>query len=326
MQTGGSGIATTLSKNERLDKCWSVVDKFAPADDKDSTVKSQLRNDLIQYMKIKRAYLGDFEVGVNRIMRSTMYDALVKAKTPKEFFLKFENLRTDDGWRFNTPTSRIKINEQSKGGLIIYNANRKGIKAGWNPTDEGARELAMFRIAVPHFFYPESIKTKSLKGMDADPRHPPLLSTIKEIWGHIKETGMVPFEFKVCAYTRTSRIVYNIDLINKKLIKDFRDGRIQSGSFADVSPIHLMYLDRALSSPLIPDLQRKILQVAFESKGTTPAELSGVFNITVKMAQNHLEGLIKRKLLMLSDRGSQQAYVADIAGIDKIKGYIKQEF
>jgi hypothetical protein len=309
-----------------LDKCWSVVEKFAPAEDRDATVKSQLKNSLITYLKLKKAYLGDFEVGVNRIMRPTMYDALVKAKGPKEFFLKFENLRTDDGWRFNTPASVIKVNEQSKGGVMHYNANRKGIKAGWNPNDEPFRELAMFRIAVPFYFYPESIKTISLRDMGDEPPHPPPLSTITEIWQHINNTGMVPFEFKLCAYTKTSRIVYNIDLINKKLIKDFRDGRIQSGSFGNVSPIHLMYLDRALSSPLLPELQKKILQASFESKGMTPAELSVVFGITEKMARNHMEGLVKRGLLTMTDKGNIQAYIADTVSIEKFKGYIKKVF
>ena len=85
-----------------------------------------------------------------------------------------------------------------------------------------------------------------------------------------------------------------------------------------------MYLDRALSSPLLPELQKKILQASFESKGMSPAEISVIFGITETMARNHMEGLVKRGLLTITDKGNVQAYVADTIAIEKFKGFIKR--
>ncbi len=313
-------IKSKRAEYERIKHACRLLLEFAPEGEVDTYAMNQMENALLKYLNTRRPHLSEVMYAVNRYIYPTLFHAFHNVEKPKEIILKFKRWEKT-GWRYDVPTRVIKINENSRGGFTAFASNKRGIHAEVNKK-EMRNEIAMFRIGITHWFYPESITTVSKKTVE-DERYPPPLMNIQEFWQHVRSTGVIPFQIRLCAYTKSTRVAFNIDLLRNRQLRDFRDGKVGVGSFVARAPIHLLYLDRALSSPHIPDLQKRVLEVVFESKGMGAGDIAHIFDIPEKMARNHLEGLVKKGLLKAEGKPPAQFFVADLENIEKTKGEVR---
>lgn len=304
-----------------LAKKFVKVVRLAPKEEVDEYAMRCLRSKYISYKRSpeagKEKILARFFLYVDAKPYETFYDAVVAVKEPTEIFIKFHD-HTKEGWRFDYPTSKIKI---TGGGMaaIEHFHRRGGITATYDKVAK--KVLAGVRIWVEHGYIPQSIKTYSREGEEK--KWPPLMQ-VKEFWAFVREHGAVPFKIRLCTYTNDYRITYHLDLTQNAQLSDFKSNLVAEGAIKKVDPLYYLYLDRAMSSPLIPSLQKKILEIVFEGKGMTAGDIAHIFNITEKMAANHLKGLVRRGLIKAEGKAPLQYFVADLKALKKSKGVITE--
>jgi len=281
----------------------------------------ELKSAVIKYNNTPKRYLSETRIAINGIKYANLLESLTKEDDPVEILIKFVNPKRE-GWRYDLPTERLKFTAEGKGAFLGFQPDREGIQAKVDAKGGMIKTVAMFRTSVTRYYYPDTIEARTKREPDVPPPHPPILASFKEHWEFVKENGMIPLELRICAYTPKERFVYRLDLVKGRQIMDFREGLVPYGSMVKHSPLHLLYLDRALSSNKLPELQKKVLEIAFESKGTDPGQIANIFEINATMASNHLAGLARRKLLKPKGTPPAAFYVADLEGIAQSKGYI----
>ncbi|RLF48017.1 MAG: hypothetical protein DRN20_05175 [Thermoplasmata archaeon] len=301
-----------------LARKFARVASLAPKSEIDQFAMNKLRSAYIEYRKKKGSIASKFKLYVNGKKYETFYDAFVLVDSPDEIYLKFYG-HERTGWKFDVPVVRMKISGGGVGAVEYYKRKVGSIEGGF--VDEKVKTMAGFRVWVEHGYIPQSIKSYSK--YTEEPKWPSLMQ-VKDLWAFIRERGAIPFKMRVCAYTNEGRITFHLDLTENAQLRDFRSSIISDGALRKIDPLYYLYLDRALSSHLIPELQKKILEVVFESKGMSAGDIAVIFNITERMANNHLKGLVRRGLLKVEGKPPMEQYVADFESLQKTKGIIKE--
>jgi len=289
-----------------LKKCENIM-SFAPKSVVDGFARKQLAKNLNKYRSTANFILADVHYKIDGKAYFFLLDALHKIKKWDEIEITFYRPNTEIIWEYDTPTKVIKLNSQGAGALMLYPINPFSLSQ-WNPDLEPKIEPAMFRCYLAHFYSPESIKTHADK-VDEKPLRPPrTLCSPKALWDDIRKKGIVPFELTICAYTQKNRYRYQLDVLDNKLIMDFRNQKIPIANRVIRHPIDYNHLDKILSTQELPNLAKKVLTIFFELEDADAPDIHIGLGITEKMAQNNISALYKRGLLEAKGKPPKARY------------------
>ena len=293
--------------------------EFAPSSMVDGYAKKQLKNSIRKYKSSTEVKLADVEFKFDGYKYQSLLDALYDLKRWDEMEVHILHPNTKERWEYDTPTKVIKITGHGRGGLMLFPINPFALNQ-WNPKQKPAFESSMFRGYLSHFFSPESIKARSKK-YDEKPLIPPkTLCTLIELWEDIRKKGIVPFQLALCAYTKSRRYVYQLDVLDNALLRDFRDGKIPIANRLFRHPLDYYHLDNLLSTQELPDLAKKVLAVFFDLEEANAADIEIGLGITERMAWDNISALAKRGLIDAVGKPPKAKYVINLENIRELAG------
>jgi hypothetical protein len=304
--------------SDLLEKCQRIME-FAPPQMVDNYAERHLDQAVKKFQRTKGEVLADIVFKVDGKRYPSLLDAIYEVEIWNELEIGFFHPNTEIIWEYDTPTKIIKINNQGRGALMVFPVNPFSLNQ-WNPEQEPLVESAMFSSYLSYFYSPESIKSQSNK-VDEKPLIPPRpLCTLHELWHDIRKKGIVPFQLTLCAYSKVKRYVYQLDVLNNKLIIDFRNGKIPIANRKFRETIDYYHLDHFLSTMELPDLAKKVLQVIFELEEVMVADIEIGLGLTEKMAMDNVNALAKRGIIEPLGKPPKAKYIVNLDNMKTIAG------
>ncbi len=276
-----------------LELCQAIL-HLGPEEEVDLHAEKEMKRHFLEYKASQKKALAGLDVMVNGTEYSGLLSALAAEEELENLGLKFLKPSMGENWDYNTPTKTLVLMGNGQGILERFSYDAFSLDK-WNMGQQVQRENVMIRGFISKFYYPQSIISESEDPLAAPKRmYIPKLSMLEDIWRHVRSTGMVPFEIRVCAYTRTERYTYDIDLVSNAMLKDFRGGQAALRNKAERGIIDYLNFDTVLASTDMKEMVKKAFINLFESEYLTAPDLAHSMHITNQMAGNALEAIYTR--------------------------------
>jgi len=300
-----------------LKHCQTIL-HFGPEDEVDFHAEKQLKRAFTEYRQARSKTLATLQYMVN----GEEYDSLLQAIAEVEILdtagLRFVKPNLDENWDFNTPTKSIVLMGKGVGWVDRFDYHSFSLQK-WDKSQHVQRERVMIRAFPTRFYYPQSIKTKSIDPLAGEKRlYIPKLMTLEELWSDIRNTGLVPFELRLCTYTKDSRFSYDLNLVDNHLLKDFRGGQVPMTNLAKRTAMDYMNFDMVLALTDMKDLVKRVFIELFEVKEATAFDISHSMGITDTMAKNCLDALVSRDVASAVGKPPRQIYSIDLEKLEAV--------
>jgi len=224
------------------------------------------------------------------------HNAIAAEEAIENLGIRFVKPNLNENWDYNTPTKTIALMGKGMGWVEHFNYDGFSL-AKWDRQQQIQRENVMIRGFITKFYYPESIKSKSEDPLAGPKRlYIPRVLLMEELWTHIRSTGMIPFEIRVCAYSKNSRYTYDLDLVNNTMLKDFRGGQAPLRNRAERTAVDYLNFDIIFAATDMKDIVKKAFINLFEMEKATAFDISHSMGITDNMAMNALNSIVYRGL------------------------------
>jgi hypothetical protein len=282
---------------EMLEKCEALL-RFAPPEDVDDHARRNLSSRVFDWENRKKGEIAQVAFRGDGQPFASLYDLFEAHPEPGTMDLMFYHFDKNANWDYNLPTSRITV--LPKGFGFLYHFEYHQFRKEEEKWDESkfTQTKCMLRAWVSNFFVPENIKTKLRE--TAPPRlWTPPVTTPQELWIGVRERGVVPLTVRFLAYTKKRRYVFEINLLRNTLLQDPRGGNFPAAAFAPRDVEIYPEFDRWHSGLDIPDLPRKLMELAFEAGRITPRDVMAVYNTTLQTAVTNIEVLANRGILQM---------------------------
>ncbi|HEQ79204.1 MAG TPA: hypothetical protein ENN76_02935 [Euryarchaeota archaeon] len=260
---------------------------------KDEYVKNGLEESYDQYILEKRPSLCKVRQLVESIDYPNIYQPLDFFDEVSELRLHFVEPDTKKHWDYNRPTMELTLKGDGKGGSLSFRYDPERFDNWERPSGLG-RDALMYAIFITRGYEPVSLFDASNHIQEPDPYMTSPHHSIRSFWHTVRSGKVIPFEIRICAYTKTDRRIYDIDLTRNRLLPDFRNGKVAAKNVVNQPVLDTMYFDRIWAGSNLPPLNKNIFMLLFHSNGITPQEVSVVFGININMAKNHLKSLESR--------------------------------
>lgn len=278
-----------------LELCQDIM-KFASADNVDMHAEKELKRAFFEYKQSQKRSLASASYLVNGVEYGSLLKAIIEIEKLQTLGIKFYKPNLEENWDYNVPTKSIALIGSGLGWVEKFDYKSFNLEK-WDASQQMQRERVMLRAFPTRFYFPIPIKTKSIDPLAELPRaYIPKVVTLEELWNHIRSTGMVPLEIRLCAYTRNARYPYDLDLINNLMLKDFRGGQMPLTRKAVRSAMDYLCFDTVLAATDMKDLVKKVFIELFEVKEVTAFDISHSMGITDTMAKNALDALVAREV------------------------------
>jgi hypothetical protein len=280
---------------DALELCQAIL-HLGSEEEVDLHAEKEMKRHYLEYDASQRKALATLAYLVNGSEYETLLEALHTEDSLENAGFKFLKPDLGENWDYNTPTKTLVL--MGNGTGILERFSYEAFKLDkWDRTQQVQRDNVMIRGYISKFYYPQSIISESEDPLAAPKRmYVPKLIRLEEMWKHIRATGMVPFEIRVCAYTKTARYSYDIDMLRNVMLKDFRGGQAPLRNRASRTIIEYLNFDTVLASTDMKDLVKKAFINLFESEFATAPDLAHSMHITPPMAHNALEAIVTRGL------------------------------
>lgn len=288
---------------------------FAPQDEIDDYSKKNLSEALLEYNSRSKRILADTLFEINRTKYLSLLAALYEQENFEYLKIRFINPRLNESWEYNRPTISMVINRDGYGTIetVEYDATSS---QPWKLDSEITEEKAMVRVYPLYYFYPESIRSVSLRGhMERKYPFKIELFLFEEFWKLVRSSGLIPFEIRICVYTQNAKLNYDINLINSSLLGDYRTGKMPITKRILKNPVIYYKVDKIISELNAPAFVKRITDLIIESEFTTIWQIAETFNITETMASNYVNVLINKKLVTKEGRPPNEKYCFDFSSI-----------
>ncbi|MDO9538076.1 MAG: hypothetical protein Q7J68_07135 [Thermoplasmata archaeon] len=293
-----------------LELCQAIL-HLGSEEEVDQHAENELRRTFYEYRAAQKKSLASVSYMVNGQEYDSLLKAIVEHEELENLGLKFLKPDLSENWDFNTPTRMLVLMDKGMGVLERFSYDSFKLKK-WDKHQQIQRDNVMIRGFPTWLYFPQSIKTKSIDPLAAPIRpYIPKLVQLEELWSHIRKNGMVPFELRVCAYTKTARYIFDIDLIHNVMLKDFRGGQSPLRNRAQREIIDYLNFDTVLASTDMRDLVKRAFINLFESEYTNAFDLAHSMHITDKMAANALNAIVTRKLASKEGSAPREIYSID---------------
>jgi hypothetical protein len=278
-----------------LELCQAIL-HLGSEEEVDLHAEKELRRHYFEYGAAQKKTLAGTAYMVNGREYNSLLEAMGSEESLESAGIRFIKPDLAENWDFNTPTRTLVLMGKGMGVLERFSYDSFRLDK-WDKHQQIQRDNVMIRGFLTRFYYPQSIITESEDPL-AGPKRPyiPKLVLLEDLWNHIRSTGMVPFEMRVCAYTKTARYIYDIDMINNTMLKDFRGGQAPLRNQAKRTIIDYLNFDMVLASTDMKDIVKRAFINLFESEYATASDLAYSMHITSQMAANALTALVTRGL------------------------------
>ncbi|MEM3445444.1 MAG: hypothetical protein QXJ27_02165 [Thermoplasmata archaeon] len=269
----------------------AFIETFSPPEEVDMHARKNLQSKLFSYSTKDRVFLADVKYIVDGKKYDSFMDLLFETADFKDFQIYFVKPRINANWEYDVPTVEMKIMKGGQGKLVLACPFDPFSVKRWDMEHlEPVEEEAMFRCYYLDFFYPESIRSQSLRG-DMERKFPFTfdLFLLEDFLIFAKKFGVLPLLLRVCAYTRHFRFTYDIDIFNDGLAPNFRAGKFPVSARIFRHPKQYYFLDKVLAGAEIGEHPKKVLETVFETKGVTVFDIANAFGLSEKMAEGSLE-------------------------------------
>ena len=292
---------------DALKLCQAIL-KLGPEEEVDFHAEKELKRAFLEYKAAPKKALAGSMFLVNGKEFGSLLEALGTEEELENAGIRFLKPNLKENWDYNTPTKTIALMGKGMGWVEHFSYDGFSLTK-WDKQQHIQRENVMIRAFVTKFYYPESIKSKSEDPLAGPKRlYIPKLLLLEELWEHIRSTGMVPFEIRVCTYTKNSRYTYDLNLVNNTLLKDFRGGQSPLRNKAERTVIDYLNFDTIFAATDMKDMVKRSFINLFEMEKATAYDISQSMNITDTMAMNALNSIAHRGLADKEGAAPREVY------------------
>ena len=128
------------------------------------------------------------------------------------------------------------------------------------------------------------------------------LGTIAEAFRFARANLVVPFQVAILLYQKESRVRYEFDLVDGRLLTDLRMGRLPINRRVRRSSRLAWNLDSYIARSHLSLLATRVLESLFETKGLTGVEVSHLFGGIRELVDSALQTLMSRDVVVLDRR------------------------
>ncbi|MBA3045556.1 MAG: hypothetical protein KKH41_04170 [Candidatus Thermoplasmatota archaeon] len=293
-----------------LEFCQAIL-HMGLEEEVDLFAENELKRTFYEYKAAQKKPLAGVTYMVNGSEYASLLDAMHAEEKLENLGMRFMKPNLKENWDFNTPTKTLVLMGNGMGVLERFSYDSFKLDK-WDKHQQIQRDNVMIRGYPTWLNYPQSIKTKSVDPLAAPIRpYIPKLITLEKLWDDIREHGMVVFELRVCAYTKTARFNYDIDLVNNVMLKDFRGGQSPLRNRAERSILDYFNFDMVLASTDMKEIVKKTFTNLFESKHATAFDFAHSMHITNQMAANALNAIVTRGLARKEGSSPREVYSID---------------
>ncbi len=276
-----------------LELCQAIL-RLGPEEEVDFHAEKELKRAFLEYKAAPKKALADSMFLVNGKEYGSLLEAIAVEENLENAGIRFLKPNMKENWDYNTPTKTIALMGKGMGRVEHFSYDGFSLDK-WDRHQHIQRENVMIRTFITRFYYPESIKSKSEDPLAGPKRlYIPKLLLLEELWEHIRSTGMVPFEIRICTYTKNSRYTYDLDLVNNTMLKDFRGGQAPLQNKAKRTVIDYLNFDTVFAATDMRDMVKRSFINLFEMEKATAFDISHSMNITDQMAMNALNSIVYR--------------------------------
>ncbi|MGB9636752.1 MAG: hypothetical protein ACPL1Y_05840 [Thermoplasmata archaeon] len=295
--------------NENL--MLAFIESFAPEEEVDEHARKTLSSLLFEFSNREKIVLANVRYVLDDRKYSSIMDILFENNDFESLQICFVKPKINANWEYDAPTVEMNIKKGGTGNIVLaspfdpYSYNR------WDMEHlHATEESAMFRVYMLEFFYPESIRSMSLRG-DLERKYPFSfdLFLFEDLLKFTKRYGVLPILLRVCAYTKYFRFTYDIDIVNDTLIANFRAGRFPVSARVFRHPKQYYFLDRILATSDIGYNPKKVLETAFETNGVSVYDIANSFGLSERMAEGALEACVKHGFLEKVGKPPRISYI-----------------
>jgi len=280
---------------ERLALCRKIID-FSQTEEIDLFAEKQLRKALVEYKSMKKTPLAEIRYIVNGKKFTSLLEAMLEFEELETLEIHFFKPKMSENWDYNVPTKKLVLLGHGLGGVQVFDYDPYSLKK-WDGSQSMKKEKVMIRGFITQFYYPQSIKSKTAGIDQGEVRlFVPALKTLEMVWKDVRESGVLPIQLHISAFTPDNRYNYELDLTNDTVLKDFRGGVVPLRSRAERESIDYFNFDKILASTDMRDLVKKVFITLFDMNDITPIDIALSFKITDTMAKNSLDALVTRGL------------------------------
>jgi hypothetical protein len=287
------------------------MESFSPPEELDEYSKKTLSAKIFDHNNRERIKLADMRYVLDGKKYASIINLIFENTTFENLHVYFVKPNVNETWEYDVPTVEIKISKGGVGTIMLpcpynpYSLKRWDVEH-MTPTEENA----MFRVYLLDFYYPESIRNKSLRG-DTERIFPFNLDLFlfEDFLKIVRNYGIVPLIIRLCAYTKHYRFTYDIDVIDDALIANFRTGKFPVTARIYRHPKQYYFLDRILASTNIGDYPKKVLETVFETNGVYVHDIAHAYGLSDQMAQGSLEVCVKHGFLEKEGKPPRVRYV-----------------
>ncbi|MFO7619136.1 MAG: hypothetical protein R6W91_05720 [Thermoplasmata archaeon] len=290
-----------------LELCQAIL-HLGSEEEVDLHAENELRRTFYEYQAAQKKPLACVTYMVNGREYSSLLEAMHREEALENLGIRFLKPDLKENWDFNTPTKTLVLLGKGMGALERFSYDSFKLDK-WDMHQHLQRDNIMIRGFPTWLYYPQSIKTKSRDPLAAPVRpYIPKLVMLEKFWGHVRENGMVPFELRVCAYTKSARYTYDIDLINNAMLKDFRGGQAPLRNLAQRGIVDYLNFDMVLASTDMKDMVKRAFINLFEMEYATAFDIAHSMHITNQMAANALNAIVSRGFAIKEGTSPRELY------------------
>ena len=303
---------------------WEDLLAFAPQEEVDAYARKQLKQAMKEYLSKSPPHLARIAYTMNNMRYLSFPVAVMEVDEPHDFQISFYKPDLKKNWDFNLPLKTVHVGRKGMGWMKHFNYDPFSLNK-WGDFQYAKKKTVMLRAFIENYFVPESIKTASKTlGEEKERKYIPRLRMIDELWDDI-HSGVIPFQVKICIYTKQDRYTFSLNLVEGTLLQDFRAGRVSPKNLVRRKPMESLLFDEVFASIDLPPLPRKVMRIAFESKNISVPDLSHIFGISTQMAENNLKSLATRGIIKMVGRPPSQVYEIDMEGLARLEKQLKAE-
>ena len=293
---------------------WEDLLTFAPQEEVDAYARKQLKQALKEYLARSGPDLARISYVTNGMRYLSFPVAVQEVDEPHDFQISFYKPELKKNWDFNLPVKTVHVGQKGMGWMKYFNYDPFSLKK-WGDFQYAKKKTVMLRAFVEHYFIPESIKTVSKTiGEEKERKYIPQLRMMDDLWRDV-HSGVIPFQIKVCIYTKQDRYTFSLNLVKGTLLQDFRADKVSPKNLVRRKPMDSLLFDEVFASIDLPSLPRKVMRIAFESKTISVPEVSHIFGISTQMAENNLKSLDSRGIIKMVGKPPSQVYEVDMGGL-----------
>ncbi|MCL4325313.1 MAG: hypothetical protein M1481_00530 [Candidatus Thermoplasmatota archaeon] len=294
--------------NKDASEKWALIlQQIGKSDELDDFSIKNFKNILSVHLSNTTSYLYKIKIKLDDKDKEDLLTSFLAMEKKNILRIYFTNPLSNVKWEYITPVVLLEIGEKS----YIYTLNVDHIK-GTITSSTINKEEVIIRVYVRKYFYPESIKNYSVRGVA--PRKLKInfkLFEPEKFIEFLDTSGLFPMEIGVVAYTKQDRYSFVIDLMQSAVKMDVRNEKLPPQLKIKRSINQYLLLDTILANADLSEDSKIIMEAIFESNSITYMELLDMLKIPTERLDGYLSTLESKKWITKEGKYPKAVYLVD---------------